>query len=649
MTKRAADEFGRLIEEFDGIKADMQRLVDDSADLLQSVHPRHRLSAENLLHYLALRSRDLRPLQARLAAAGLSSLGRAESHVMSAVEAVRFALERLAPQDGSSARPGRAPVDLAAGQRLLDEHTEAVLGKRPDGRGVAIMVTMPGEAAEDYMLVSQLVRQGMDCMRINCAHDSAEQWGSMIDHLRRAEERHGRCARVLMDLAGPKVRTGSLEPGPAVVKVKPQRDSYGRVVAPARVWLFDEACRRPSPTPADASLPLPGDWLSRLASGDQLQFEDARGAARCLRVVAADPEGCWAEADKTCYVESGTAMRAIRSATDENDAIAEAAVGSLPCQEVALSLKTDDLLMVTRATRPGRNAVCDARGHVLTPATIGCTADQIFEDARTGDRIWFDDGKIGGVVERRESDRLHVRITRTRAAGARLGSEKGINLPDTLVRMPALTDRDRHDLEFVSRHADMVALSFVNSVDDVRELRSILEPLGDTQPAIVLKIETRRGFENLPAMLLEAMKSPRCAVMIARGDLAVECGFERMAEVQEEILWLCEAAHVPVIWATQVLETLAKEGVPSRAEVTDAAMAHRAECVMLNKGPYILQAVKLLDDILRRMHGHQAKKRPMLRELQLVSQFRKSRRGRRTFAAAPEAPREIVAEVEPAG
>ena len=93
-------------------------------------------------------------------------------------------------------------------------------------------------------------------------------------------------------------------------------------------------------------------------------------------------------------------------------------------------------------------------------------------------------------------------------------------------------------------------------------------------------------------MLLEAMKSPRCAVMIARGDLAVECGFERMAEVQEEILWLCEAGHVPVIWATQVLETLAKEGMPSRAEVTDAAMAHRAECVMLNKGPYIVQAVQ---------------------------------------------------------
>jgi pyruvate kinase len=249
----------------------------------------------------------------------------------------------------------------------------------------------------------------------------------------------------------------------------------------------------------------------------------------------------------------------------------------------------------------------------------------VFEDARAGDAIWFDDGKIGGVVERCEPDRLRVRITRTPASGARLGSEKGINLPDTIVKLPAITGKDREDLKFIGRHADLVALSFVNTVADVRELRSILEPLGDAQPAIVLKIETRRGFDNLPAMLLEAMKSPRCAVMIARGDLAVECGFERLAEVQEEILWLCEAAHVPVIWATQVLETMAKEGVPSRAEVTDAAMAHRAECVMLNKGPYIVQAVKVLDDILCRMHVHQVKKRSMLRELRLVSSFREAR------------------------
>jgi pyruvate kinase len=103
--------------------------------------------------------------------------------------------------------------------------------------------------------------------------------------------------------------------------------------------------------------------------------------------------------------------------------------------------------------------------------------------------------------------------------------------------------------------------------------------------------------------------------MIARGDLAVECGFERLAELQEEILWVCEAAHMPVVWATQVLENLAKTGRPSRAEITDAAMSVRADCVMLNKGPHILEAMHTLDEILRRMQDHQSKKNSLLRAL----------------------------------
>ena len=78
--------------------------------------------------------------------------------------------------------------------------------------------------------------------------------------------------------------------------------------------------------------------------------------------------------------------------------------------------------------------------------------------------------------------------------------------------------------------------------------------------------------------------------MVALGNLGVEIGFERMDEIQEQILWICEAAHVPDIWATQVLESLVQRGLPSRAEVTDAAMSRRAECVMLNKGPNILRA-----------------------------------------------------------
>ena len=110
------------------------------------------------------------------------------------------------------------------------------------------------------------------------------------------------------------------------------------------------------------------------------------------------------------------------------------------------------------------------------------------------------------------------------------------------------------------------------------------------------------------------------AVMIARGDLAVEIGLPRLSEVQEEILWLCEAAHVPVVWATQVLETLVKEGVATRAETTDAAMGQRAECVMLNKGPHVVDAILTLDDILRRMSDHLSKKRHLMRPLRAWAQ-----------------------------
>jgi len=128
-------------------------------------------------------------------------------------------------------------------------------------------------------------------------------------------------------------------------------------------------------------------------------------------------------------------------------------------------------------------------------------------------------------------------------------------------------------------------------------------------------IENTVAFENLPELLLQAMRSAQVGVMIARGDLAVEIGFERLSEVQEEIMWVCEAAHVPVIWATQVLDTLARTGYPSRAEITDAAMSARAECVMLNKGPFIADALGMLDSILTRMRGHHDKKRSLLRRL----------------------------------
>lgn len=168
---------------------------------------------------------------------------------------------------------------------------------------------MPGEAAGDYALVRDLLVAGMDCMRINCAHDDAAAWGAMIANLRRAEAEAGRSCSVYMDLAGPKLRTGPLAPGPAVIKWRPRRDACGRVTAPARIWL--NAAERPGPPPeaADATLPVPGSWLARLRGGDTITFRDVRRARRTLRVSDEAEGGRWGECEKTAYVTPALPLR----------------------------------------------------------------------------------------------------------------------------------------------------------------------------------------------------------------------------------------------------------------------------------------------------------------------------------------------------
>jgi pyruvate kinase len=160
-----------------------------------------------------------------------------------------------------------------------------------------------------------------------------------------------------------------------------------------------------------------------------------------------------------------------------------------------------------------------------------------------------------------------------------------------------------------------VNFSFVNNRQDVEDLLNELKKL-KANLGIILKIETQEAYRNLPGILLKGMENYPIGVMIARGDLAIEIGWKNFAIIQEEILQLCDAAHLPDIWATQVLENLAKKGIPTRAEITDAAMAQRADCVMLNKGPYIVKAVKMLDKVLCKMQKIQNKKRALLPKLE---------------------------------
>ena len=614
------DPLERLVTELNEIRVEMLELEAAEFARLSGLHHTQTESARNLIHYLALRRHDRRHIQEKLSLKGLSSLGRAESHVKASVDAIAGLLRRLTNKPELPRVDDEPALGYAQGLALLEEHTESVLGPKPADRNVRIMVTMPSEAADNYPLVLDLLKSGMDCMRINCAYDDAKIWTRMIANLHRAIAETGKSCRILMDLPGPKLRTGPIEPGPEVVKWRPRRDVFGSINQPARVWLTPVELNELPPTEPDAYLPVRGKWLRNLKTGDVIKFFDTRGASRSIRVVEPIGNSWWAESNQTAYVATGTPLHIVRAGIPQGT-LSIGRIGKLPAQQQGIFLKDGYTLILTRKLAPGKPAVFDDKGVLLTPPRIGVTLPEIFDGVRAGERICLDDGIIEGVIKSVNEHEIEVLITHTRRQGKILRADKGINLPESELRLPPMTELDRLHLEFIARNADLVGYSFVRSADDVGELQESLAKLNAQHLGVVLKIETRRAFEQLPNLLLKVMRSPCAGVMIARGDLAIECGWERMAEVQEEILWISEAAHMPVIWATQVLEKLTKEGLPSRAEITDAAMGERAECVMLNKGPYVVDAVRALDDILRRMENHQHKKRSMLRQLRLADQL----------------------------
>jgi pyruvate kinase len=596
MTDARSIQLAALREQVLGLRDHILAVERFGEDEVALTHPSRRSAARNLVDYLALRQRDISGLQRDLQLRGFSSLGVIQGHVMASIDAVLGVLETLNEQKRTASNPALYPT-IEGARTALTTFADGTLGPCPVDGTIRVMVTMPSEAATDPGIIDHLLAQGMSVMRVNCAHDGPEAWSAMIEHLRRAERTYGRVCRISFDLAGPKLRTGPVAPGPEVLRFKPVRDSLGLVTAPGTIAFgpmtdLDED---------DITLvPLSVQVHQRARPGDVLRLDDARGRRRELVVDNVGRHSLLCTTDRTVYLTTGTPIELWRGDTR----LESGEIGKLPPVASAISLESGDTLIVTRDLTPGRPAVLDDDDQVVEPARIGCSLAAVFPAIRAGHRVLLDDGKFEGTVRETAPDWFCVEISRAGRGRASLKAEKGINLPDTPLDLPALTDKDLEDLTFVARHADLVALSFVHEPADIDRLYGVIDQLEAADLGVILKIENRAAFERLPELLMTAAKRERIAVMVARGDLGVEIGFERLAEVQEEILWLTEAAQVPVIWATQVLESLAKDGLPSRAEVTDAAMSTRSECVMLNKGPHIGAAIRFLTDVSRRMARH---------------------------------------------
>ncbi|MCB0611950.1 MAG: hypothetical protein KDC75_01540 [Phaeodactylibacter sp.] len=597
-----------MLQQVEEIIEKAMKLEAQYKEQLEHVHPNFQQSARNLVYYRAMRSDDIRDLQKRLGWMGISRLAKAESHTLSSLYITRSVLSAFLKDEPVHIQP--AGLSIKEGNRLARTNAKALLGYRAKGRRTRIMVTLPSEAAEDYQMVRQMIAEGMNCARINCAHDGPEQWKKMIDHVRKASEKLKRKCQVAMDLAGPKIRTGALKPGPKVRKYRPQKDVRGRIVQPIEVWIGPA----PHVSLELAHVPISSAALKTVKAGNRLYFRDARRKRRELLITEVQADGCIAELYRATYLETGMLLY-----TDKNKRSRPFVVGELPAIEAPLLMKRGDLLRIHRSPDRGEPAKYDEKGALAQEAHISCTSGEIFGQVAVGEPILFDDGMIKGVIRKIAADELWVEIIHTKEGGGKLAADKGINLPDSKLMIRGLTDKDIKDLRFVAAFADVVNVSFVNSVLDVRQLIDELGKLKATDKlGIILKIETKSGFNNLLEILLEAMRVHPVGVMIARGDLAIEVGWENIGRVQEEILSLCQSAHIPDIWATQVLENMAKRGIPSRAEITDAAMAQRAECVMLNKGEYILKAIGLLDTILKDLEPYQEKNAPMLPAMELA-------------------------------
>lgn len=551
-------------------------------------------SLTNMRHYLKLRQKDNTSLQEELSKMGLSSLGRSQPHILYSLDLIIEILSKCQNINYSKTRYYEAlSIDEAeeiAAMRAAIFGGESKPKKRSDTK---IMLTLPSEAATNPTMIEEFASAGVGIFRINTAHDGPDEWRIMADKIISLNQNlHPQnMLKIYVDLAGPKIRTGQIKKVKAELKLEPQNKVYLTKKLADSEETFVKA-------PSDAyKLEVDEEFYKKAKKEKELFITTTEDKYKTLTVVSIEKGFIVCELGKKIKVNENTLI-----CVEGKKKSFSSKILNLPDVTQTIKLFDEDMLFLSLEEIEGREKIVDETGKTIEPAAIHCTQKEFVIDAKVGDKVYIDDGKIGLIVKEKRGDGLLCQVVNVKVGGEILKEEKGVNFPDSQTSVDAITKEDIKNLEFIVPFADIIGISFAQNANDIEALRELLKAKNKEHLAIVAKIETKTAVKNLPFILEALMFHKFSAIMLARGDLAIEVEFENMSFLQEEILDLCEAAHTPVIFATQVLENQMKNNLPSRAEITDAAFAQRADCVMLNKGAFALNTIKKLEFILGRMH-----------------------------------------------
>ena len=558
-------------------------------------------SLQNLKAYVHLRSQNITALQEELTDIGLSSLGRAQSCILSSINNDLVIVSALLGLDTKKLESSDHLLSFKEAKKIMEKRA-TVFGASNSDLITKVMVTLPSEAKDSPALIKELIATDTSVLRINTAHDDPSAWKQMAQTIQEENRLQNKETKIYVDLAGPKNRTGAIIKIAQPFKIGSKEGKRVEIV-PQLLAHQQTRCERedePAVLVVDDSF-----YLKAFKNKHKFLILDLEKEKKHTCNLIVENEKLFAIVDKKITIFPNTRVL-LRS----QEKTLKSKLYNFALEPETIRLFREDMIVITPQAIEGHtNYEYDGN---LYACIIGCSNQEIFKYVKIGDTIFIDDGKIGCKVTKLLPMGLECSVFLAKENGTILKEEKGINFPDTDLVIGAITPTDEANFESIVEFADIIGISFAQSRADIHKLQSMLKAKNKTNIAIVPKIETKLALKNLPQILEQLLESEQYALMIARGDLAIEIGFDNLPYIQEEIFGICVGAHVPVIYATQILEGKMKNNLPSRAEVIDAAIAQRADCVMLNKGPFVVDTIISIKNILRQVHTLFHKNRQLL-------------------------------------